>query len=218
MRLRNIPGAQDAILESSYVVQEPQTKKGHWGEVFVKKQPLHIEVGMGKGRFLMDLARLHPDINYIGIEMYDSVLLRALQKREELEEAGEKFSNLVFIRVDARLLPEIFEKDEVDGIYLNFSDPWPKARHAKRRLTSREFLKRYEQVLKKEGTVEFKTDNRGLFEFSLEEVKESDWNLEVCTFDLHHDEELVKGNVMTEYEEKFSSMGNPICKMVIRQK
>ena len=218
MRLRNIPGAQDAILESPYVVQEPQTKKGHWGEVFVKKQPLHIEVGMGKGRFLMDLARLHPDINYIGIEMYDSVLLRALQKREELEEAGEKFSNLVFIRVDARLLPEIFEKDEVDGIYLNFSDPWPKARHAKRRLTSREFLARYEKILKKEGTVEFKTDNRGLFEFSLEEVRDSDWNLEVCTFDLHHDEELVKGNVMTEYEEKFSSMGNPICKMVIRQK
>ena len=189
-----------------------------WASVFGEKRPLFLEVGMGKGRFLMDMARLHPERNYVGIEMYDSVLLRALQKREELEEAGEKFSNLVFIRVDARLLPEIFEKDEVDGIYLNFSDPWPKARHAKRRLTSREFLKRYEQVLKKEGTVEFKTDNRGLFEFSLEEVKESDWNLEVCTFDLHHDEELVKGNVMTEYEEKFSSMGNPICKMVIRQK
>ena len=136
MRLRNIPGAQDAILESPYVVQEPQTKKGHWGEVFVKKQPLHIEVGMGKGRFLMDLARLHPDINYIGIEMYDSVLLRALQKREELEENGEAYSNLFFMRVDARLLPEIFEKGEVDKIYLNFSDPWPKARHAKRRLTS----------------------------------------------------------------------------------
>lgn len=218
MRLRNIPGAQDAILESPYVVQEPQTKKGHWAEVFAKKQPLHIEVGMGKGRFLMDLARLHPEINYVGIEMYDSVLLRALQKREELEAAGEEFSNLVFIRVDARLLPEIFEKDEVDGIYLNFSDPWPKARHAKRRLTSREFLARYEKILKKEGTVEFKTDNRGLFEFSLEEVRDSDWNLEVCTFDLHHDEELVKENVMTEYEEKFSSMGNPICKMVIRQK
>ena len=147
----------------------------------------------------MDMARLHPEKNFIGIEMYDSVLLRALQKREELEEAGENFSNLVFIRVDARFLPEIFEKDEVDGIYLNFSDPWPKARHAKRRLTSREFLKRYEQVLKKDGAVEFKTDNRELFEFSLEEVKESDWNLElVVTFDLHHDEELVKGNVMTE--------------------
>ena len=218
MRLRNIPGAKDAIEESIYVIQNPQENKGNWNKVFPQNQPVHLEVGMGKGRFLMDMAKLHPEVNYVGIEMYDSVLLRALQKREELEEAGEKFSNLVFIRVDARLLPEIFEKDEVDGIYLNFSDPWPKARHAKRRLTSREFLKRYEQVLKKEGTVEFKTDNRGLFEFSLEEVKESDWNLEICTFDLHHDEELVKGNVMTEYEEKFSSMGNPICKMVIRQK
>ena len=200
MRLRNIPGAKDAILECDWVIDEPERFKGKWESVFGEKRPLFLEVGMGKGRFLMDMARLHPERNFVGIEMYDSVLLRALQKREELEEAGEKFSNLVFIRVDARLLPEIFEKDEVDGIYLNFSDPWPKARHAKRR------------------AVEFKTDNRGLFEFSLEEVKESDWNLEVCTFDLHHDEELVKGNVMTEYEEKFSSMGNPICKMVIRQK
>ena len=115
MRLRNIPGAQDAILESPYVVQEPQTKKGHWAEVFAKKQPLHIEVGMGKGRFLMDLARLHPEINYVGIEMYDSVLLRALQKREELEQNGEVYSNLFFMRVDARLLPDIFEKGEVDN-------------------------------------------------------------------------------------------------------
>lgn len=215
MRLRNIPGAQDAILESPYVVQEPQTKKGHWGEVFEKNQPLHIEVGMGKGRFLMDLARLHPDINYIGIEMYDSVLLRALQKREELEENGEVYSNLFFMRVDARLLPEIFEKGEVDKIYLNFSDPWPKARHAKRRLTSREFLARYDQILVSDGKVEFKTDNKELFEFSLEEVREAGWNLEASTFDLHHNEEMVQGNVMTEYEEKFSSMGNPICKMVI---
>ena len=218
MRLRNIRGSKETIAASDYVVQEPETYKGTWGQLFGNEQPVQIEVGMGKGRFIMDMARLHPERNFVGIEMYDSVLLRALQKREELEAAGEEFSNLVFIRVDARLLPEIFEKDEVDGIYLNFSDPWPKARHAKRRLTSREFLARYEKILKKEGTVEFKTDNRGLFEFSLEEVRDSDWNLEVCTFDLHHDEELVKGNVMTEYEEKFSSMGNPICKMVIRQK
>ena len=144
MRLRNIPGAKDAILECDWVIDEPEKFKGEWASVFGEKRPLFLEVGMGKGRFLMDMARLHPERNYVGIEMYDSVLLRALQKREELEEAGEKFSNLVFIRVDARLLPEIFEKDEVDGIYLNFSDPWPKARHAKRRLTSREFLKRYE--------------------------------------------------------------------------
>ena len=215
MRLRNIPGAQDAILDSPYVVQEPQTKKGHWAEVFEKKQPLHIEVGMGKGRFLMDLARLHPEINYIGIEMYDSVLLRALQKREELEQEGVVYSNLYFMRVDARLLPEIFAQGEVDKIYLNFSDPWPKARHAKRRLTSREFLARYDQILVPDGKVEFKTDNKGLFEFSLEEVKETKWNLDAFTFDLHHNEEMVQGNVMTEYEEKFSSMGNPICKMVI---
>ena len=215
MRLRNSPGAQDAILDSPYVVQEPQTKKGHWAEVFEKKQPLHIEVGMGKGRFLMDLARLHPEINYIGIEMYDSVLLRALQKREELEQEGVVYSNLYFMRVDARLLPEIFAQGEVDKIYLNFSDPWPKARHAKRRLTSREFLARYDQILVPDGKVEFKTDNKGLFEFSLEEVKETKWNLDAFTFDLHHNEDMVKGNVMTEYEEKFSSMGNPICKMVI---
>lgn len=215
MRLRNIPGAQDAILESPYVIQKPETHKGNWAEVFAAEQPLHIEVGMGKGRFLMDMARLHPEINYIGIEMYDSVLLRALQKREELEEAGVKYTNLYFMRVDARLLPEIFEKGEVDKIYLNFSDPWPKARHAKRRLTSREFLARYDQILVPDGTVEFKTDNRELFEFSLEETQEAAWNLLAHTFDLHHNEEMVKGNVMTEYEEKFSSMGNPICKMII---
>ena len=217
MRLRNIPGAQEAILESPYVIQKPEAHKGVWAEVFPKKQPLHIEVGMGKGRFLMDLARLNPDINYVGIEMYDSVLLRALQKREELEEEGTKYENLFFMRVDARLLPEIFEKGEVDKIYLNFSDPWPKARHAKRRLTSREFLERYDQILVPDGTVEFKTDNRELFEFSLEEVNETKWNLLAHTFDLHHNEEMVKGNVMTEYEEKFSSMGNPICKMIINR-
>ena len=218
MRLRNIPGAKDAILENRYVVQEPKTHKGKWNQCFLKEQPVHIEVGMGKGRFLMDMARLHPDINYVGIEMYDSVLLRALQKREELEEAGEKLDNLLFMRVDARELPDIFEKGEVQKIYLNFSDPWPKARHAKRRLTSREFLARYEKILIPEGVVEFKTDNRELFEFSLKEVKEKDWELLVYTFDLHHQEDMMEGNVMTEYEEKFSSMGNPICKLIMRQK
>ena len=214
MRLRNIPGAQDAILESPYVVQEPQTKKGHWTEVFEKKQPLHIEVGMGKGRFLMDLARLHPEINYVGIEMYDSVLLRAMQKREQLE---EDLPNLYFIRMDARNLPDVFEKGEVDKIYLNFSDPWPKERHAKRRLTSRQFLERYDKILAPKGTVEFKTDNRPLFEFSLEEVKEAGWVLDASTFDLHHDAKLMEGNVMTEYEEKFSRAGNPIHKMIIHR-
>ena len=215
MRLRNIPGAKAAITGSSYVVQNPEEWKGKWKQCFTKEQPLHIEVGMGKGRFLMDMASLHPEINYVGVEMYDSVLLRALQKRERMEADGEKLDNLKFMCIDARILPDIFEKGEVQRIYLNFSDPWPKARHAKRRLTSRQFLTRYDQILVPEGKVEFKTDNRELFEFSLEEVKDAGWNLDAFTFDLHHDAQMSEGNVMTEYEEKFSSMGNPICKMVI---
>ena len=214
MRLRNIPGAKEVIENSPYVVHEPQKQKGQWSHVFENDHPIHIEVGMGKGRFLMDMAKIHPEVNYVGIEMYDSVLLRALQKREEYEQNEGTLTNLYFMCVDARLLPEIFEKGEVEKIYLNFSDPWPKARHAKRRLTSRQFLERYDQILIPEGSLEFKTDNRELFEFSLEEVKEAGWTLETSTFDLHHDEELMKGNVMTEYEEKFSSMGNPIHKLI----
>ncbi|MDO4519744.1 MAG: tRNA (guanosine(46)-N7)-methyltransferase TrmB [Eubacteriales bacterium] len=215
MRLRNIPGAKDAITDSIYVVQNPETNRGNWKQVFEKDQPLHIEVGMGKGRFIMDMARLHPDINYVGIEMYDSVLLRALQKMEELAEAGEKLPNVRFMRMDARNLPEVFEKGEVDRIYLNFSDPWPKARHAKRRLPSREFLARYDQILVEDGVVEFKTDNIGLFEFALEEAPEAGWKILQSTFDLHHNDEMMIGNVMTEYEEKFSSQGNPICKYIV---
>ncbi len=134
MRLRNIRGSKETIAASDYVVQEPETHKGTWGQLFGNEQPVQIEVGMGKGRFIMDMARLHPDRNFVGIEMYDSVLLRAVQKREQLE---EDLPNLYFIRMDARNLPDVFEKGEVDKIYLNFSDPWPKERHAKRRLTSR---------------------------------------------------------------------------------
>lgn len=212
MRLRNIQGAKEVIANSSWVVQEPEEKKGNWKAVFGKEQPLHIEVGMGKGRFLMDMAKLHPEINYIGIEMYDSVLLRAVQKAESLE---EPLSNLLFLRMDARDLPEVFEKGEVGRIYLNFSDPWPKDRHAKRRLTSHEFLERYEKILPEEGLVEFKTDNRDLFEFSLEEIRNApNWTLNAYTYDLRNNEEMNRGNVMTEYEEKFSSVGNPICKLI----
>lgn len=217
MRLRNIRGSKDVIASCPFVVQEPESCRGRWAEIFGNENPIHIEVGMGKGRFLMDMAKLHPETNYIGIEMYDSVLLRALQKRERLEETGEKLANLKFMCVDARLLPEIFEKGEVQKIYLNFSDPWPKARHAKRRLTSREFLARYEEILEDDGVVEFKTDNKELFEFSLEEVGEAGWKLLAHTFDLHNQADMMEGNVMTEYEEKFSSMGNPICKLIAKQ-
>ena len=215
MRLRNVKGSRETIAANEYVIKEETQYKGKWKDIFGNDHPIHIEIGMGKGQFITTLAQQNPEINYVGIEMYDSVLLRGLQKRAELEQEGITYPNLYFMRVDARLLPEIFAKGEVDKIYLNFSDPWPKARHAKRRLTSRQFLTRYDQILVPEGKVEFKTDNRELFEFSLEEVKEAGWNLEAFTFDLHHDAQMSEGNVMTEYEEKFSSMGNPICKMVI---
>lgn len=211
MRLRNIPGSKEAIAQSVHVIQNPEENKGNWKKVFGNQNPVRIEVGMGKGRFIMDMARLNPEYNYIGIEMYDSVLLRAVQK---LEQSDENLPNLYFIRMDARNLPEVFGKEEVDRIYLNFSDPWPKDRHAKRRLTSRQFLERYDQILTKEGQVEFKTDNRPLFEFSLEEIQAAGWKLLAHTFDLHHDEDMIKGNVMTEYEEKFSSAGNSIHKLI----
>lgn len=216
MRLRNIPGSREVIASSDFVVHEDvmKEKKGCWNTVFGNDQPLYIEVGMGKGRFITELAIQHPENNYVGIEKYSSVLLRALEKREQLPE----LSNLLFLRMDAEELPEVFGKDEVAGIYLNFSDPWPKDRHAKRRLPSREFLARYDQILKPDGKVEFKTDNRGLFEFALEEAKEAGWTVEQHTFDLHHDEQMVQGNIMTEYEERFSAQGNPICKMISSRK
>ena len=214
MRLRNVTGSKDMIAQSQYVIHEPQEHKGKWSEVFGNDRPIHIEIGMGKGKFIMGMAQAHPDINYIGIEKYSTVLLRAIQKMEENE-----LPNVVFIRMDAEDICEVFDKEEIDKIYLNFSDPWPKDRHAKRRLTSRQFLERYTDILKDDGYVEFKTDNRGLFDFSVEEVKESPkWELTTVTYDLHNDADLVEGNVMTEYEEKFSSQGNPICKLIARLK
>lgn len=210
MRLRNIPGADEVVSNSPYCIQNPVEHKGKWKEVLGNSNPIHIEVGMGKGRFLMELAAMHPDINYIGIERYTSVLLRAVQKMEEAP-----LPNVHFLCIDAATLPEIFAKDEVSRIYLNFSDPWPKDRHAKRRLTSSEFLARYDQFLAADGRIEFKTDNQDLFTFSLEEIDSSDkWHLDASTRDLHHDPVLNEGNVMTEYEEKFSSVGNPICKLI----
>lgn len=212
MRLKNVPGSREAIAESRFVIHDPQEHAGSWSEAFGRTAPLHIEIGMGKGRFLMEMAALHPEINYIGIEKYSSVLIRAIQKMEERE-----LPNVRFIRMDAEEITEVFGPGEVERIYLNFSDPWPKDRHAKRRLPSRQFLARYDEILKKDGTIEFKTDNRLLFDFALEELEPAGWRADVVTFDLHGDEKLVQGNVMTEYEERFSSMGNPICKYIIRR-
>lgn len=216
MRLRNIPGADDVIKNHPVAIKQVKEQKNKWHILFENENPIHIEIGMGKGQFILNLAKQNPDINYIGIERYSSVLLRALEKFDTEEYCELK--NVRFICMDAMELPEVFEYGEVEKIYLNFSDPWPKKRHTRRRLTSTQFLAQYDKVLAEDGCLEFKTDNRPLFEFSLEQVEEAGWILLGKTFDLHHDEEMNQGNVMTEYEEKFSAMGNPIHKLIIKRK
>ena len=211
MRLRNIPGSRETIAASEFVVHEDvmREKKGNWNTVFGNTNPICIEVGMGKGRFITELAGQNPDKNYVGIEKYSSVLLRALEKRETLPE----LTNLYFLRMDAEDLPEVFGKNEVSTIYLNFSDPWPKDRHAKRRLTSSQFLARYDKILAKDGHIQFKTDNRPLFDFSLEEINDAGWTIDMYDFNLHNNGPA-KDNIMTEYEEKFFNQGKPICKLI----
>lgn len=217
MRLRNIPGAREEMLVNPFVVQEPESRKGLWKSWYTEKvgkeagmPPLHIEIGMGKGQFITRLAQQNPDILYLGIEKYSSVLLRGVEKQEALQ-----LPNLYFIRMDAEGIETVFDKGEVDRIYLNFSDPWPKDRHAHRRLTSDRFLGRYERILAGDGQIEFKTDNQELFRFSLDSAEAQGWELKAVTWDLHRDPVLSQGNVMTEYEERFSAQGNPICKMII---
>ncbi len=214
MRLRNIAGSREVIGESGFVIHNPEEQKGNWPEIFGNTNPIHIEIGMGKGQFIMDMAKAHPDINYVGIEKYSSVLLRAVQK---MEQEPEPLSNVRFIRMDAETIMDVFDAEEVGRIYLNFSDPWPKDRHAKRRLPSKEFLARYDRILERDGQLEFKTDNIGLFEFALKELEPAGWRTKKVTFDLHRDESMMEGNIMTEYEERFSSMGNAICKYVIER-
>ena len=213
MRLRNIKGADERILADPFSFQtdgaDPADFKGKWRqEIFGNDHPIHIEIGMGKGQFITTLAKNNPEINYIGIEKYSSVLIRAIDKRDALEP-----TNLRFVRMDAEDIVSYFEKDEVDRIYLNFSDPWPKDRHAKRRLTSVQFLARYDQILTPDGIVQFKTDNRPLFDFSLEQFAEAGWSIDFVSFHLHENGPA-PDNVMTEYEEKFYNLGNPICKVV----
>lgn len=212
MRLKNVPGSREAVAASNYVITKPESCKGCWREkVFANPNPVHAEIGMGKGKFIITLAMSNPDINYIGIEKYSSVLIRAVEKAEEAE-----LSNVRFIRMDAEDIENVFAKDEIDRIYLNFSDPWPKARHAKRRLVSGRFLDRFANILKADGVIEFKTDNRELFDYAVEEAPPAGWKILSSTYDLHNDPVMNEGNVMTEYEEKFSAAGNPICKYVIK--
>ncbi|OUP84548.1 tRNA (guanosine(46)-N7)-methyltransferase TrmB [Lachnoclostridium sp. An169] len=216
MRLRNIPRAESTVQAHRTVIRRPEDQKGCWRQVFQNRSPIYIEIGMGKGSFLLNMAKQHPDINFIGIERYTSVLLRAVEKYDT--EEFQDLQNVRFVCMDARNVADVFAEGEVSRIYLNFSDPWPKARHAKRRLTSTEFLERYEKILCEKGTLEFKTDNTELFNFSLEQIREAGWTLLAFTYDLHHNEAMNRGNVMTEYEEKFSGRGNPINKLIAEKR
>lgn len=209
MRARYKPWAAELIeAHPEIVIPEPEKLKGKWQEEFGNSNPLHIEAGTGKGRFITGMALANPDINYIGIELFDSVIVSGLQT--VLDEEGG-IPNLRLLRVNAQEMTSFFEKDEVDRLYLNFSDPWPKTRHAKRRLTHDSFLKLYETVLPKNGEIHFKTDNRGLFEFSLMSISEYGMLLKDVSLDLHANEP--EWNIMTEYEEKFKKKGQPIYRM-----
>ncbi|GAX91237.1 tRNA (guanosine(46)-N7)-methyltransferase TrmB [Effusibacillus lacus] len=188
-------------------VQKPQEYKGHWNEKYFKRSaPLHIEIGTGRGQFLATMASLHPEINYVGIEKFPEVIIRAHEKK-----VAQNASNEALVCFDATNILEIFGESEVDRIYLNFSDPWPKKKHADQRLTSRVFLAKYRQILKPGGEIHFKTDNRQLFEFSLNTFAEMDWKLRNVTLDLHNSG--FEGNVMTEYEAKFAEQGLPIYRL-----
>jgi len=215
MRLRNIAGSDEILASCQYVISNPIQYKGLWNTLFNNNNDIHIEVGMGKGQFITALAKSNPHVNYIGIEMYSSVLIRAISKLETFGDLAP--SNLRFLCIDAKTLTEVFEQNEIRQIYLNFSDPWPKDRHAKRRLTSPNFMKLYDCILAANGHIEFKTDNRLLFDYSLEAIPASGWTISKSTFDLHNDTKMNEGNIMTEYEEKFSSIGNPICKLIAKR-
>lgn len=206
MRLRNIKNASTRLAqnERDFVVN-PNEYKGKWHELFKNDNPIHIEIGMGKGQFLTELATRNPNINYIGIEKFSSVLLRASEKLELMD-----LTNVRIINFDAQNLVEIFEQGEIERIYLNFSDPWPKNAHAKRRLTSNRFLPIYETILNEDGEIHFKTDNRLLFEFSLESLNNYGLLLSNISLDLHNSD--YQDNIVTEYEEKFSKFG-PIYRL-----
>lgn len=208
MRLRHIPGSEEEIAKSRWVFQTPEEV----GDAL--SSPLYVEIGMGKGGFIIENALTHPNIQYIGIEMYESVMVKATRRLDRIE-ADRVPRNLHFIRMDARDIADYLPESSIDRIYLNFSDPWPKARHAHRRLESEKFLRLFRPLLKPEGTIEFKTDNRELFDFAMEEYTKAGYRLLYSTYDLHADDEAMRENIMTEYERKFSAKGNKICKYVI---
>lgn len=208
MRLRNVRGASDIIDNSSYILKDYKNYKGKFNKLFNNQNPIHIEIGMGKGDFIIGMAKKYPDINFIGIEKFDSVMVRAVEKLEE------EIPNLKLIKMDATNIEEVFYK-EIDTIYLNFSDPWPKNRHEDRRLTSTKFLTRYDNLFKNGKHIIMKTDNRKLFEFSIISLTNYGYKIEEIILDLYNDGAI--DNVQTEYERKFVSKGFPIYKIDVKK-
>lgn len=201
MRLRNVPKAKEILDNSNYIIHNYLEMTGNFHSVFSNDNPIYLEIGTGKGNFIIENAKRYPNINFIGIEKYDSVLVRAIEKLGCLE-----LDNLKFIRTDAKNIDNIFNK-EISKLYLNFSDPWPKDRHEKRRLTSDTFLKRYDNIFVNDKIIEFKTDNRKLFEYSVKSFTDYNYRINSLSLDLHQD---TSDNIMTEYEEKFSKKGQVI--------
>ena len=214
MRLRKIKNAQERLKAENniYYIENPVLYKGKWKSLFNNDNPIHIEIGCGKGQFMMELSKRNPNINYISIEKYDSVLLRILEKAMD-----DKPSNLKLSVIDAKEITNYFADGEVSRIYLNFSDPWPKNAHAKRRLTSKSFLDNYKKILIPYGEIFQKTDNRGLFEFSIESFNENNFSLSHISLDLHSDYEKYPDNITTEFEDKWSKLG-PIYRLEARKR
>ena len=208
MRLRNVKGAYDKVESSEYVIHNYKDYKGKYNKVFNNANPICIEIGMGKGDFILGMARKYPKINFIGIEKFDNVLIRAIEK------INEKIPNLELIKMDADCIENVFYK-EVDTIYLNFSDPWPKNRHENRRLTSLNFLKKYDNLFKDKKHIIMKTDNRKLFEYSIKSLTDYDYKIIDISLDLYNDD--ITDNVPTEYETRFHNKGQVIYKIEVEK-
>ncbi len=209
MRVRKKPGALEALMaKEKYFISDPEACKGKWKMIFGNENPVHAEFGGGKGKFIIEMAKKYPQVNFIMVDAVTEVTLKAVERAEE-----EDLPNLRIVMIDLNFVLNYFEKAELERIYLNFSDPWPKKRHYKRRLTYRDFMKMYEQILIPEGWIHFKTDNRHLFEFSLNEFAEMDLIMRNISLDLHASDMV--DNVMTEYETKFSSLGHPIYRVEV---
>lgn len=209
MRLRNVKNKEEILKNTTYLITNPEEYKSIWNKLFGNNHKLYIEVGMGKGDFIIENAKRYPDINFIGIEKYDSVIARAIEKANL-----EELPNLKLVRMDANHIDEAFSK-EVDLIYLNFSDPWPKKRHAKKRLTSEIFLAKYANIFTGDNKIIMKTDNTGLFEYSLESLSQYGYIIEKVSLDLHNSD--IENNIETEYEKKFSSKGNNIYYLEVKK-